>query len=150
MPLLFNELGGSEKPRLKFSSTFFKRWRRSNARSVGRLRRGETPPIVRKRHRREISSLWLEIGNPHKWGGSPFDAKAILIVCRFSFVTAGAKEKLTKENAVGCFARCDERPTSATCYFGHKCPRREFSSKTSPSAKPFEKGLSENDSFGSS
>ena len=64
-------------------------------------------PIVRKRHRREISSLWLEIGNPHKWGGSPFDAKAILIVCRFSFVTAGAKEKLTKENAVGRFASAE-------------------------------------------
>ena len=40
-------------------------------------------------------------------GGFHFDAKGILIVCCFSFVTAGAKEKLTKENAVGCFASAE-------------------------------------------
>ena len=41
----------------------------------------------------------------------PFVIKAILSAFRFSFDTRGAKEKLTKENAAGYFARCDGRPT---------------------------------------
>ena len=35
---------------------------------------------------------------------SPFPIRLFRIVFRFSFDATGAKEKLTKENAVGCFA----------------------------------------------
>ena len=36
-------------------------------------------------------------------------------------------------------SRLRARPPIAACYFGHLCPRREFSSKTSPSAKPLKR-----------
>ena len=52
----------------EFSSTFSKRWRRSNARSVGRLRRGEISLSFQSATEGWMTSLWLGRGEPHTWG----------------------------------------------------------------------------------